>query len=107
MSLYSLYCPILLGLPYISIYFPNFALYALYFQQFHQNKRLNPKETSKIISICKALQSLIFGVVLSKMSYKVLFLKERKFQNWKCGFHIGNSKFSYLSLTDILTTESN
>ena len=29
-------------------------------------------------SICKALQSLIFGVFLSKRSYKVLFLKEKK-----------------------------
>ena len=29
-------------------------------------------------SICKALQSLIFGVFSSKRSYKVLFLKEKK-----------------------------
>ena len=29
-------------------------------------------------SICKALQSLIFGVFSTKMSYKVLFLKEKK-----------------------------
>ena len=29
-------------------------------------------------SICKALQSLIFGVFLYKRDYKVLFLKEKK-----------------------------
>ena len=29
-------------------------------------------------SICKALQSLIFGVISYQRSYKVLFLKEKK-----------------------------
>ena len=31
-----------------------------------------------VFSICKALQSLIFVVFLSKRSYKVLFLFEKK-----------------------------
>ena len=35
-ALYSLYCPIFLGLPYITLYCCQFALYALYFQQFLQ-----------------------------------------------------------------------
>ena len=37
-------------------------------------------------SVCKALQSLIFLVFLSKRSYKVLFLKEKKvseLEMWK------------------------
>ena len=58
-------------------------------------------------SVCKALQSLIFWYFCPRGRIKSYFGKKRKFQNWKSGFHIGNSKFSYLSLADILATESN
>ena len=37
-------------------------------------------------SICKALQSLIFGVFLTKRSYKVLFLKEKKVSEMEVWF---------------------
>ena len=38
----------ILSSPYVSLYFPHFALYALCFQQFHQINRLNPKEGTTI-----------------------------------------------------------
>ena len=44
----DLYRPIFFSLPYISLYFTQFALYTLYFPQFHQNNGLNPKATTKI-----------------------------------------------------------
>ena len=59
--------------------------------------------------ICKALQSLIFGVFPPRRSYKVLFLLENKFQNWELYgpnlelklpnsiHHFANSQFLYLS----------
>ena len=49
--LYFLAYPIFFSLPYIfelTLYFPEFSLYALYFHKFHQINRLNLKEATQI-----------------------------------------------------------
>ena len=48
----------------------------------HQGAHAGRTKSYKVLylffQLCKALQSLIFGVFPSKMSYKVLFLLEKK-----------------------------